>query len=344
MNINDVKRIGHTNFLYESMFLISIILTKFCNYSCSYCWPAVHSSIKDFRPPDALIKAIAEVKRQAKENKTKGFRFWFAGGEPTLHPNFFEILDSLKSEELYQEIGMVSNMSQGMNWWQSFVDNTNSFHKVIISASWHREAGMKDIKSHREKFLSKVMFLNTNDINIGINLVMSPSAWDEMYEDAQYFYDHAIEVYMSLEENHDGSIKDYTPEQIDIMKEQLKYRKWMFPKSKRLEHPLSTKLAEPIEIEMFSGNKLRLDRTTKINANGLNMYAGWDCSAGFQSVKMMEPQGVIYRGASCKDKQIGTFESFQLFDSPRKCISKNCPCPLDQILPKSRLAPPPCQT
>ena len=64
-------------------------LGRRCNYSCDYCWPAVHSNTEQFHDFEKVINTIDMLS----DNWSNGqpIRWNFGGGEPTMHPKFMEI-------------------------------------------------------------------------------------------------------------------------------------------------------------------------------------------------------------------------------------------------------------
>jgi len=295
--------------------------------------------IKDHRSPDILIKGLNEVKRQVRANGFEGFVFCFSGGEPTLHPGLLTILADLQTDEsTFQVLEMVSNMSQGAKWWCSFIDATVGFHRINMTASWHREAGLNDIPKHRKQFSDKVFLLLMHHMHVEVNVVMVPERWDELLDDATYLYDRGLDVTLKMQEG--GS--PYTEEQLLLLRSGFPHRKWTRPPSERPSHILGKALPDVgqlafVEMEDVSGNVSYLDSTARLNALGINEYEGWSCSAGFQSVMIREPEGTVYRAVACRDEPIGNIETgFQLFDGPKKCITERCSCLFDLMLPKKR--------
>ena len=90
---NDVVKVGQRTMLHRDLFTVSWLLGRFCNYSCSYCWPYASSRTKDHRPIDLILMTIDEIKRQARANGYNSFHFSFSGGEPTFHPQYLEIME-----------------------------------------------------------------------------------------------------------------------------------------------------------------------------------------------------------------------------------------------------------
>jgi len=100
---------------------------RFCNYSCSYCWPGVHNTT-DAHKPLSLFKQTANY---VIDNWSHGHKihWYFGGGEPTLNPDFEPFVDYLSSRG--QWVMLVSNGSQGPAYWRKNADNYNT---LIFSA------------------------------------------------------------------------------------------------------------------------------------------------------------------------------------------------------------------
>ena len=88
MKILQFKEIG-TN--YSRILSVTLRLTKKCNFSCNYCMEydnnfenISYELLKDF-----LINFIKLIKETSHYDKI----FWYIhGGEPTMYPNFFNLL------------------------------------------------------------------------------------------------------------------------------------------------------------------------------------------------------------------------------------------------------------
>ncbi len=46
----NIVEFGQQTMLDQKLFSVSWILSRFCNYNCSYCWPYAHSDKPDHRP------------------------------------------------------------------------------------------------------------------------------------------------------------------------------------------------------------------------------------------------------------------------------------------------------
>lgn len=82
-------------------FIIKIKLTNSCSFNCDYCCFHYKDKFITLETIRALLKAIKDL-------KIPNILFVLYGGEPTLHPQFYNIIDILKK---YGEITILTNMS-----------------------------------------------------------------------------------------------------------------------------------------------------------------------------------------------------------------------------------------
>ena len=352
---NDIVKLGQRTMIHRDLFVVSWLLGRFCNYNCSYCWPYARSDTKDFRSTELCISTMDEIKRQARERNFNSFHFSFSGGEPTLHPGYLDILKHY-SDDLpnvnFQSVHMTTNMSPGMAFWKKYVAATKDLHRVSITASWHREQGLKTgMARHTEKFANKLVFLQTQDVQVTVNMVMVPGMFDELYAEAMYFHDRGINVTLKPQSDPTASfvVHGYTPEQLAILHNGMPQRDFTAVKSE-VCRVKSTKLAKlpmiddsgesippimQIEMEDSSGKKWYLDQAERFNAFNFNSFTGWNCDSGYRSIIIREPDGSVKRSYSCSDQPLGNIETgFKLFDAPTPCISKSCVSSADSKIPK----------
>jgi hypothetical protein len=90
-----------------------------------------------------------------------------------------------------------------------------------------------------------------------------------------------------------------------------------------------------IEFRDKKGNPWYMDQAERFNAFEFNKFEGWECSSGYRSIIIREPDGSIKRSYSCHDQPLGNIETgFKLFDKPTKCITGSCVSSADSKIPK----------
>lgn len=351
-----ISRVGQRTLLFQDLFCVSWLLGRYCNYRCSYCWPYASSKTKDHRPLSLIQSTLDEIKRQARERNFNSFHFSFSGGEPTYHPDYLEILRHYCSDTEncnYQSLHMTSNCSRPISWFREYVDITRNLHRVSVTASFHKEFAKK------ETFKDKLIFLQENDVQITINMVMPPPIFETLWEDALYFHEHGINVTLKPQSDPTASfvVQGYTQSQLDRLQKgmpQRDYTRHRLEGLKKTSERPKRKLPYPenyfalksgekipplfqVELNEENGSPWFMDQAERFNAFGFNKFKGWECSSGFRSIIIREPDGYIKRSYSCHDQPLGHIETgFQLFSQPTVCQTPSCVSSADSKIPKRR--------
>lgn len=352
----DITRIGQRNMLYRDMFTVSWLLGRYCNYHCSYCWDHGRSDTKDHRPTELVLSTIDKIKTQARERGFNSFHFSFSGGEPTLHPGYLAILNHL-AEDLpntnYTSIHMTSNCSPGIRWFEKYVKVAQHLHRASITCSYHREYNSEFEK--RVKLADKLELCQEWDVQVTINCVMVPEWFWQIWDEVQYFHERGINVTLKPQSNANATkiVDGYTDEMLEILHNGMPQRAFTESKRKYAERPTPTFLKSPdpiyweenkdipqhfqVEMKDKFGNFWFMDQAERFNAFEFNNFKGWECSAGYRSIIIREPDGSIKRSYSCADEPLGyIYDDFKLFDKPMPCISNNCVSSADSKIPKRK--------
>ena len=350
---DDLVRVGQRTMLYRDMFTVSWLLGRFCNYRCSYCWPYARSDKKDHRPTELCLLTIDEIKKQARERGFNSFHFSLSGGEPTFHPGYLDILKHLADDVVntnYTSVHMTSNCSRNMKWFEQYVKTVAPFHRASITASYHREH--VNTQEKREQFADKLCFAQEHDVQVTINQVMVPEWFDELYEESLYFHNRGINVTLKPQSDPTASkvVEGYTKEMLDKLYNGMPQRAFTESKNVHVTRPKATFKKQPdpiyqpdkkipqhfqVEFKDRENKEWYMDQAERFNAFNFNKFSGWECSSGYRSIIIREPDGSIKRSYSCHDKPLGNIETgFRLFDKPVKCISPTCVSSADSKIPK----------
>ena len=319
-----IVHLGQIRMLDTDLFTVSWLLGRYCNYKCSYCWVHGRSDKKDHRPTRLCLKTVDLIKAQARANGFNSFHFSLSGGEPTLHPGYFDILKRLADDVLntnYTSIHMTTNLSKGEKWFRKYVGYATQFDRASITASYHQE-----YINDNNKFANKLLFLQNEGINITINMVMIPERFDELHEIALFFHSKGLNVTLKPQSNPHAEyvVEGYTQDQLDILHNGMKQEEYKAP---------------VMQVRMIDdkGKTWYVDQAERFNAFNFNKFRGWECSSGYRSVIIREPCGSIKRSYSCFDEPIGNIETgFKLLDGPQVCISPSCVSSADSKIPKRK--------
>jgi organic radical activating enzyme len=344
--------------IYRDLFTVSWLLGRFCNYKCSYCWPYARSDKKDHRPTELCLKTVDEIKRQARERGFNSFHFSLSGGEPTFHPGYIDILNHLNddvSNTNYTSVHMTTNMSRTIKWFkEQYCPAVSKFHRASITASLHTE--YINTLEKKIEFADKLDLCQQHDVQVTINMVMVPEWFDRDYENALYFHNRGINVTLKPQSDPTASfvVSGYTPEMLATLRNGMPQRAFTEQKSalaKLVDRPKPnfTKAPDPIyleehsnipqhfQVEFIDGTKKvwYMDQAERFNAFNFNKFKDWECSSGYRSIIIREPDGSIKRSYSCHDEPLGNIETgFQLFDGPKPCVTNSCVSSADSKIPK----------
>ena len=314
---DNIVKFGQRTLLDTNLFTVSWILARFCNYNCSYCWPYARSSTPDYQPLEKYIKAIDNIKLQARANGFTDFHFSFSGGEPTAYKYFGQLIEHYCSDTApeYQSIHMTTNLSPGSKWWNRWIDTTSSLERRSITASYHSEF------ANEQEFGDKCLQLMKEGVYVTINQVMVPTMFEELYQRLERFAARGINVTLKPQSDPTASyvVHGYTAYQIHRMQTG-------FP-----QHVGEEQLSQ-IALYDANGKEYELDQAERFNAFGFNKFEGWTCNAGYQGIIIRGNE--VKRGYSCQDLPIGTLGNFDLRVKPITCITPTCVSSADSKLPK----------
>lgn len=309
-----IVKFGQQTMLDNKLFSVSWILGRFCNYSCSYCWPYAHSDKPDHQSLQTYIKTIESIKQQANDNGFNMFHWSFSGGEPTAYKELLGLLYEVSNDSIH----MTTNLSPGIKWWDRYLQMTKASRRRSITASYHHEFADED------EFVYKCKYLQDNGILVTVNQVMVPEHFDMLYNRCKRMSDVGINVTLKPQSNPSASkvVDGYTDEQIEILQTG-------FPQHIFDEEVLQVKLIDNEQKVWF------IDQAERFNSFGFNKFKDWTCNSGYQSVIIRENE--VKRSYSCHDQLLGTLNNgFKLFDEPKVCITPTCVSSADSKIPKCK--------
>lgn len=122
---------------------LEISLTRSCNYNCSWCNQRYDLTKPMYNMRDSARRIFKNTLRSGQEwieglnsnpGKSEYDRLVFSGGEPSLHPDFFDIVSKVKD---YRSVIVVTNLSFDISKLINACRDSNSH--VIVQPSFHFE-------------------------------------------------------------------------------------------------------------------------------------------------------------------------------------------------------------
>ena len=238
-----------------------------------------------------------------------------------------------------------------MKWHQTYVEYASKFHRASITASLHTEH--VNTKEKMQEFADKLIFCQEHDVQVTINQVMVPEWFERDWENALFFHEQGINVTLKPQSDPTASrvVDGYTPEMLKKLHNGMPQRGFTEVKNKYVTRPKPTfkidqddqyrkqTAAVPwhmqVEFRDDEGNPWYMDQAERFNAFNFNKFDGWECSSGYRSIIIREPDGSVKRSYSCHDQPLGNIETgFSLFDGPVKCTTGACVSSADSKIPK----------
>lgn len=158
---------------------IELELTSLCNMKCSFCYNLWrNSTAKDADKCNYLPKdVVLNILKQAKEGKALFVRY--SGGEPTLYPDFDEILSVGASYGLAQIIftnGLLLNSSTAKAW------KNNHVYEVLLSLHGSKETHDRLTRTlgSYDAVMDAISFCNEQELRTVVEMTVTAENYDDI--------------------------------------------------------------------------------------------------------------------------------------------------------------------
>lgn len=129
IDAKDIKQIGQGSAINVNWELVS-----HCQFKCTYCYYGPHKSNTNYSTLGKIIlKKLSTISAPTK--------ITLLGGEPTLHPDFHEVVNALHKIKHVEEINIVTNFEMPLEFWTQLTPYADKI-KVVIS--FHPEYPQRD--------------------------------------------------------------------------------------------------------------------------------------------------------------------------------------------------------
>jgi len=161
-----------------------------CNYDCSYCESSRHNNTSNFKSLDEFKKTFDFIQSWAnlynsKRKQDTHTNINFTGGEPTANPNFWDLLDYIKSQPEFYYLGLTTNGAWGENYSKKIVEMINH-----VTISYHAEANPK----LKERAVKNILMLAETKVHLQVNVMLHADHWEETVGIYHQLKDKGIDV------------------------------------------------------------------------------------------------------------------------------------------------------
>ena len=289
-----------------------------CNYKCVYCSVRLFEHVRENIADNKSIDEIADSWKKIYD-KYGASRIRLTGGEPSIYPNFFEIVKELSK---YHRLQLGTNLSFDVN---KFCDFSNS-EMIRVDASLHSE--YVDL----EDFIKKIEVLKKNKYKVSVSYVAYPDFIKNIANVKKIIENMNIPFLVHpFSGIYNGKVYplSYTEEERQqISKLDMK---------NNMEFENRKKINDVEEVFFNKNNKTtNFEIINKINGLKKNLYLKNKTNNKYKLCKMghmyayIYPNGNIYRCCSSfNENYLGNLfdKSIKLLDKAEKCYDiDNCRC------------------
>jgi MoaA/NifB/PqqE/SkfB family radical SAM enzyme len=254
-----------------------------CNYKCSYCsfWKKEEEGINyGVRKWEEIWNGIFD--------KYGSGHIRFSGGEPSIYPEFIELLEALSKKHTLE---ISTNLTFDIDKFFEKVKPEN----IMISSSFHPEF------IELEAFLEKASLVKKKGYDLSITYVAYPSHLQTLQETKIKVEKKGIKfIIQQFSGKFQGRIypEEYSETERDF-----------------LNKIVNNSLHQAANVRIYNWKAKK--RETK----------GRLCRMGQMYAKVF-PDGRVYRCCASKTKFLGNLldKNFRLLDKPEPCKAEQCPC------------------
>jgi len=273
---------------------------KRCNYDCEYCPSIIHDNYSNHTDIDLLKSVVDKLPKNA--------RISFTGGEPTVHPEFEELVHYCVHKDI-KWINVTTNGTRSPIYYFRLPVN----HIVF---SLHFEKDWKRV-------LETILRYSASDAEPGmrkpcmINIMAHPDKMNEVRIATQrlesYNVPYTIRRIRWTKDDH-NIFDDMRYDQNDL--------DWILSKDATVNP--NTLIDD--NIEMHANDVIK---------KHMNKYKGWSCNAGLESL-MINWDGEVYRATCRVGDSLGNIfkDNFFFPTDPIICTRDFCTCASDIPLTK----------
>lgn len=306
---------------YLNYNIVEYMLHNVCNYDCSFC----SSHIKDGSNRWKTLEEYKAICVAIIEQSSKPVWFRFTGGEPTLFPEFQELLEFVKS--MGSIVTVISNGSRTLRYWKELKEKNVIDYLVI---TYHPEQ-----TSNISHYIELINMFGMHGTPVQVIITSLVDYFDDALDAHNTFLSKCSVTSLMQQINDVQNMKKYTDEQIDILK-----------KNTQVSSPLMRMMAKikpynelhpPITLKvLYSNGETKIESPSSLIKNSITDFRNWECDIGMESIRI--ENDFVYRGV-CRQGGATHISEGKFFSrTPIICESKfPCICYTDVQEPKRKL-------
>lgn len=326
------------------------MLSKRCNFDCSYCSPHAHDAVSPFVDLNKSLGFIHRLDDWALDQQKK-IKWAFTGGEPFLDPGFFQIIKTLNRLDSTEQTNVVTNGSLPFDVYANYAEFLRG-----ITFSIHLERTQSEVQALIEKVI-RMHKLETTFVST--NLMPLPGRLSQIME-IKSILDQAkvpcsvrriapmtiSQEYMPFEITGKGR-KSAKLLNIEVQSQTKNQWKKINDSTYKTELEKYYNNEEDAYLEEVGRGPLWQNmgawtdsgyhemNSNYLIANKTNTFLGWTCFAGIDHV-MIDFDGRVYRAVCLNDGPIGHIEDGVGFvEMPTVCQRQWCICNSDVAIRKA---------
>ncbi|MEI0703095.1 radical SAM protein, partial [Brachyspira intermedia] len=326
--------ISHGLLNIQSVLRVNWEITSHCNYKCSYCFGNAGMNNPQFYSFEELKKIankIFDIKRDY-------YNILLIGGEPTVHPNFLDLLKYFNELDKKISLNIVSNGSKSIEYHKKLFESIKD-KELLFNISVHLE------QCRLEHIIDIIKLANEYNVYLILSFMLHPEKEDllekfllEFIELRKKFYFDIMFMELRQPPLFDRNDERYTD----------KHYKWIDNAKARWYEAIENSKAK--KIIFVSGvpingyniikdgqiiNNVELDYGISIR-NGLKSFAGFYCFGGNNFI-YIHPNGTYSGAIQCpKFANMGSLLNDNLNFKFEVCDQYQCGCNSNDIIPKFR--------
>ena len=317
--------INHTK---KEEFSVFWDLGRRCTYACSYCGPHHSNKTSPMVTMAVLKQTLDGIVEYAQlmnlyRKESAPIDIAYTGGEPTIHPAFFDFIKYAKNTYPFVSSNITTNGCYTEEKCRQIMDCINS-----TTVSYHTEGTAEQ----KKLVIDNIKLMHKSGYNFRINHMFHKDYFDECIELAEWFDDLGIKYTSrpigdsnNKEDIKDGTAHEYTPSQLEYFKtqwtrKQLKPKKRIVQKKQIMQMVKKDTSINTIGRPCCNGKCLNLkinDKWIRDRRVPSNNFKEWNCMINWDFLFINSELNGVWHHQTCQvnlDGQVGPIGKASEFD------------------------------